>query len=127
MLITKLATIHGDRLRVRKQVPASGEPVPEPTNLIYVWCDDFRERVSSPIKAGLDRPQVALRDLGDFLVGLALELTQNENISVMLGKLRYAFLDDLPQVALPVHVIRTLGGVLELQGTVLVLEVFLNR
>src|SRR6185503_15877799 len=105
MLITKLATIHGDRLRVRKQVPASGEPVPEPTNLIYVWCDDF----------------------GDFLVGLALELTQNENISVMLGKLRYAFLDDLPQVALPVHVIRTLGGVLELQGTVLVLEVFLNR
>ena len=43
VLITKLATIHGDRLRVRKQVPACGVPVPEPTNLIYVWCNDFRE------------------------------------------------------------------------------------
>jgi len=50
VLITKLATIHGDRLRVRKQVPASGVPVPEPTNLIYVWSNDFRERVSSPVK-----------------------------------------------------------------------------
>jgi len=49
VLITKLATIHGDRLRVRKQVPANGEPVPEPTNLIYVWGNDFRERVSCPI------------------------------------------------------------------------------
>ena len=51
VLITKLATIHGDRLRVRKHVPASGVPVPEPTNLIYVWCNDFRERVSCPVKS----------------------------------------------------------------------------
>ena len=32
VLITKIATIHGDGLRVRKQVPASGVPVPEPTS-----------------------------------------------------------------------------------------------
>ena len=50
MLITKIATIHVDRLRVREQVPASGAPVPEPTNLIYIWGNDFRERVSCPVK-----------------------------------------------------------------------------
>ena len=43
VLLTKLATIHGDRLRVREEVPTSGGPVPEPTDLIYVWGDDFRE------------------------------------------------------------------------------------
>jgi len=50
MLITKLATIHGDRLRVREQVPGSGAPVPEPIDLIYIWGNDFRERVSCPVK-----------------------------------------------------------------------------
>jgi hypothetical protein len=43
VLITKLATIHGDRLRVRNRVPASRVPVPEPSDLIYVWGDNFRE------------------------------------------------------------------------------------
>jgi hypothetical protein len=55
VLITKLATIHGDRLRVRNRVPASGVPVPESSGLIYVWCDDFRERVSCPVKPRFDR------------------------------------------------------------------------
>ena len=43
VLVTKLATIHGVRLRVRNRVPANGAPVPEPSDLIYVWGDDFRE------------------------------------------------------------------------------------
>ena len=85
VLITKLATIHGDRLGVRKQVPASGVPVPEPTNLIYVWCNDFRERVSCPVKPRLDGTQVALRDLGDLLVGLALQLPQDKHVPVVFG------------------------------------------
>ena len=82
-------------------------PVPEPSALIYVWCNDFRERVSGPIQPRLDSSKITLGNLCDLFVGFAFELPENENISVMLGKLRYAFLDDLPQVALPVHVIRT--------------------
>jgi len=85
VLITKLATIHRPRLRVRKQVPASGVPVPEPTNLIYVWCNDFRERIPCPIEPGFDRAQVALRDLGYLFVGFAFQLPQDKHISVMLG------------------------------------------
>ena len=127
VLITKLATIHGDRLRVRKQVPASGEPVPEPTNLIYVWSNDFRERVSGPVKSRLDRSEIALGDLRDFLVGLALELSQNEHISVVLGELCHTLLNDLSQVTLPVHIIRTGGRIFELKRAILVLEVLLNR
>src|SRR5438270_4942485 len=127
MLITKLATIHGDRLRVRKQVPASGGPVPEPTNLIYVWCNDFRERVPRPIKARLDSSEVALGDLRDLLVGHALELPQNEHISVVLGQLRYALLDNLSQVTLPVHVIGPRRGILELERAIFVLKVLLDR
>src|ERR1700686_504469 len=127
VLITKLATIHGDRLRVRNRVPASGAPVPEPSDLIYVWCNDFRERVSRPVKPGFDRTQVALRDLRDLLVGLALELPQDEHIPVVLGKLGDALLDDLPQMTLTVHVIWTGGGVFELEGTIIVLKVLLNR
>jgi len=96
VLITKLATIHGDRLRVRNRVPASGVPVPESLGLIYVWCDDFRERVSCPVKPRFDCAQVALCDLRDLLVGLALELAQDEHIPVVLGKLGDALLDYLP-------------------------------
>ena len=43
VLLTKLATIHGDRLRVRYQVPTSWAPVPETVDLIYIWGDDLRE------------------------------------------------------------------------------------
>src|SRR5207253_10497749 len=124
--ITNPATIHEDRLRLRRQVPASGVPVPEPMSLIYVWCNDFRERVPGPVKAGFDRSEIALCDLRNLLVGLALELTQDEHIPVMLGELGHALLDDLSQMALPIHVIRTGGRIFELKRTILILEVFLN-
>jgi hypothetical protein len=127
VLITKLATIHGDRLRVRNRVPASGVPVPELSGLIYVWCDDFRERVSCPVKPRFDRAQVALRNLRDLLVRLALELAQHEHIPVVLGKLGDALLDDLPQMTLTVHVIRAGRSVFELERTIIVLKVLLDR
>ena len=46
---------------------------------------------------------------------------------MMLGKFCHGFLDDLPQVALPVHVVRTGRRILELKWTILVLEVLLYR
>ena len=45
----------------------------------------------------------------------------------MLGKLRHAFLDDLSQMTLPVHVIGTRGRILELKRPILILEILLNR
>jgi len=107
MLITKLATIHGDRLRVRVQVPTSVGPVPEPSALIYVWSDYFRERVPCPIQTGLHRAQIAVGDFSDLLIRLAFQLPEDKHISVMLGKLGHALLDDFPEMTLPVHVIRT--------------------
>jgi hypothetical protein len=43
VLFRELATIHGDWLRVREQVPSRVTPVPESSALIYIWTDDFRE------------------------------------------------------------------------------------
>ena len=100
-------------------------PVPEPSDLIYVRCNDFRERVSGAVQTGLDRPEIALGDFGDLFVRLAFELPQNKNISVMLGELRYALFDDLSQMTLPVHVIRPRGRVLELKGPIFILRVLL--
>ena len=46
---------------------------------------------------------------------------------MVFGEFCHRFLDDLPQVALPVHIVRTGSRVLELKWTVLVLEVLLYR
>lgn len=100
-------------------------PVPEPSDLIYVRCNDFRERVSGAVKTRLDRPEIALGDFRDLFVGLALELPEDKNISVMLGQLRYALLDDLSQMTLPIHIIRARGRVLELKGPIFILRVLL--
>src|SRR2546423_1690483 len=127
MLITKLATVHGVRQRVREQVPTSGAAVPRTASLIYIRGNYLGERISCPIQPGLDRSEIALRNLGNLFVRLTLELTEYEHISVMLGKLGNAFLDDLPQVPLAVHVVGSRCSVLELQRTILILEVFLNR
>jgi hypothetical protein len=45
----------------------------------------------------------------------------------MLGKLRHTLLDDLSEMTLPVHIIRTRGRVLELQWTIFILRVLLHR
>src|SRR5438105_12782501 len=126
MLITKLATVHGDRLRVREQYPPVEALFPT-VSLIYIRGNDLRERIPCPVEARFDRSKITLRDLSNLLVGLAFELTQNEDVPVVLGKLGHALLYDLPQVPLAVHVIRARRNVLELKRTILILEVFLNR
>src|ERR1051325_2718739 len=98
-------------------------PVPEPSALIYVWCDDFRERVSCPIQSRLDRAEIALRD---FRIGLAFQFPEDEDMSVMLRKLGDTFFDDLSQMTLAIHVIRTRGRVLELKRPVFILRVLLH-
>src|SRR6266550_813916 len=79
-----------------------GAPVPEPSSLIYVWRNDF-------------------------LVGLALELSQNEHIPVVFWKLGDALLNDLPQMTLTIHVIWTGRRVFELERTIVIFEVLLDR
>ena len=85
VLLTKLATIHGDRLGFGNRYPPAGYLFPDSANLIYVWSDDFRERVPGPVQSRFDRAKVALGDLSDFFVGLALELAENENVPMVLG------------------------------------------
>src|ERR1044072_2014899 len=101
-------------------------PVPEPSALIYVWCDDFRERVSCPIQSRLDRAEIALRDFRDFLTGLAFQFPEDDDMPVLLRKLRATFFDDLSQMTLAIHVIRTRGRVLELKRPVFILRVLLH-
>src|SRR6478672_717610 len=101
-------------------------PVPEPSALIYVWCNDFRERVSGPIQPRLDSSKITLGNLCDLFVGLAFELPENENISVMLGKLRNALFDDLSQMTFAIHVIRARGRVFELERPIFILRVLLH-
>src|SRR6476661_3356402 len=126
MLLTKVATIHVDRLRVRLQVPINMGPVPEPSALIYVWCNDFRERVSGPIQPRFDGAKITLGDLGNLFVRLAFQLPEDENISVMLGKLRNALFHDLSQMTLAIHVIRTRARIFELKRPIFILRVLLN-
>ena len=53
-------------------------------------ADQLGEAVPGPIQAALHGSQVALRDLGDFLIALSLELTEDEHLPVMLGELVHA-------------------------------------
>src|SRR5712671_4124208 len=79
--------------------------------------DDLRERVSRAVEPRFHRAEVAVRDLSDFLVRLALELAQHEHLAVMLGQLCHGLGDQLPQMPLAVEIVRTRCRVLELQRT----------
>ncbi len=87
MFILKLATIHEAGLEVRVPVPVRRALVPPNSiTLLHIGRNNLREGISRPVQPRFDRPQIAVGDLGDFLVRLALELTQDENMSVMLGQ-----------------------------------------
>src|SRR5947209_8349476 len=101
-------------------------PVPEPSALIYIRCNNFREGVSCPVKPGFYCAKVAVRNFCDLLVRLSFELPQNEHIPVVLRKLRDSLLDDLPEMPLAIHVVRPRSGVFELERTILILEVLLD-
>src|SRR5690606_33407301 len=66
--------------------------------------DDLREVVARPVQAALHCAQVARGDLGDLLVGLPLELAEDEDRAVMLRQLLHRRLDHLAQVPLPEQV-----------------------
>src|SRR4051812_12444107 len=67
--------------------------------------DDRRERGTRPVESRLDRAKVAVRDLGDLLIRLALELAKNEDLPMVLGKRRNRIVDELTQVAPAIHVV----------------------
>src|SRR3954464_12947147 len=89
--------------------------------------DDRRKCVARSVQPRLHPPQVAVGDLSDLLVRLALELTEHEHLTVMLGQLRHRVLDQLAQMALAIHVVRTRRGILELERSLLVFPVRLDR
>src|SRR5919107_903947 len=74
--------------------------------LLQPGLDDLREGVPRPIEARLDRPEIAVRDLGDLLVRLPLELAEHEDLAVGLRQAGRGRLDEHAQVALPVQVVR---------------------
>src|SRR5688572_2565529 len=100
---------------------------PKLITLLHVGRNNLREGVPCPVQPRFDRAKIAVRDLGNLLVGLALELPEDEDMPMMLGQLCHRFLDYFPQVPLPVHVVRPRGRVLELERPIVILPVFLNR
>ncbi len=62
----------------RKQVPAPGHSVKK---RFY----HLGESVPSPVEAALHGSEIAVGDISDLLVGLALELSQDEHHLVVLG------------------------------------------
>src|SRR5687768_18293566 len=88
---------------------------PKLITLLHIGRNNLREGVPCPVQPRFDRAKIAVRDLGDLLVGLSLELPEDEDMPMMLGQLCHRFLDYFPQVPLPVHVIRPRGRVLELE------------
>src|SRR5687767_1642333 len=89
--------------------------------------NDRRERIPRSIQPALYRSQIAAGNLGDLLVRLPLQLSQHEHLAVMLGKLSNRRLDQLPQVALAIQVIRARSRILELQRPVVLLPRSPNR
>jgi hypothetical protein len=60
--------------------------VPPPFRLLLLQSrlDDLRERTACAIQTRLHGAEVAVRDLGDLLVGAAFELPEDEHFPVML-------------------------------------------
>ncbi len=66
------------RGRAKGRVPAPGHSVKK---RFY----HLGESVPSPVEAALHGSEIALGDISDFLVGLALEFSQDEHHLVVLG------------------------------------------
>src|SRR3954468_5677640 len=79
---------------------------------------DRGERRASPVQARLHRAKVAVRDLRDLLVRLALKFAKHEYLTMVLRQSRDRFVDELAEVALPIHIVGPRGRVLELQRPV---------
>ena len=62
----------------------TGSRTLKPVRLFHVRRHDLRERVPSPVQPGFYRSEIAVRDLGDLFVRLALQLPQDENVPVVL-------------------------------------------
>src|SRR5512142_2677322 len=67
--------------------PAHDHKIDKPPS-VDLRFDDRGERGSRAIEPRFHRTQIALRDLGDLLVRLALELAKHEHLSMMLGQPR---------------------------------------
>lgn len=76
-------------LRVRIPVPDWRVLVPESLSchLFHVGRNDFRERVACPVQSRLHRAEVAVGNLCNLFVRFALQLPENEDVSVMLRQL----------------------------------------
>src|SRR5689334_16246854 len=69
--------------------------------------DDRRERVACAIQPGLHCAEIAIRDLRDLFVRLALQLSEHEHLPVMFRKLSHGLLDETPEMSLAKEVVRT--------------------
>src|SRR3954462_6256703 len=94
---------------------------------VELGLDDRSERIPCSVQSRLHCAEVAVGDLGDLLVRLTLELAQNEDLPVVLGKLCDRLLDELPKMPLAVQVVRPSRRILELQRTLFVFPIGLDR
>ena len=59
--------------------------VPAPSHSVKKRFYHLGESVPGPVEAALHGSEIAVGDISDFLVGLALELSQDEHHLVVLG------------------------------------------
>src|SRR3982751_2696619 len=112
-----------------KGAPTRGSPSPHPITpfSVHPWLDDLGEGITRAVQARLHRAEVAVRDLGDLLVRLPLELAKDEHFPMVRRQLRHRLRHEFAQVPFPVEVVRTGRRILELQRPVLVLPIALHR
>ena len=85
------------------------------------------EAISCSVQAALHGTEVAPGDFGDLLVRLSLEFAQHEYHAVVLGQLLNGPLYEIPEMAFPEKVVRTVVVVLKLKRTVIGVPVLLDR
>src|SRR5678815_1004684 len=111
----------------RPETPRSITTSPIHRTSIHPGLDDLGERVPRAIEPRLHRAEVAVRDLGDLLVGLPFELPQDEHFAMVRWQLRDRLRHQLAQVTLAVEIVRTCRRIFELEWAIFVLPASLHR
>ena len=78
------------------------------------------------MQPALYRTQVHASDLCDLFIALSFQLPEAENQTMMFWKLLHRFLDDSPQIAFPVEIVRSHPGVFELERSVIIVPTALQ-
>ena len=83
-----------------------GPPPPTSYSSVHLGRDQRGERRACAIQSRLHRAEIAVRDLRDFFVRLALEFAEHKYLTMMRWQERDRSVHDLPQMPFVEQVVR---------------------